>query len=92
LPPVPGAGVPVKLSAVANHRVASVSSIRLPGPVPSRVAVAPDADDAQFRANVILIFSLRPDLKRALKRTCPWPGAIATNSYFPVRTSPCRRG
>ena len=67
--PVPAS--PVKLSAVANHLVASVSSIRFPRVVPSPVAVAPEAEDAQFRGKVILIVLVSPDRNRWLNRTCP---------------------
>ncbi|MGH3081659.1 MAG: hypothetical protein ACRDNH_11075 [Gaiellaceae bacterium] len=61
-----------------------MSSIRF-GSVspPSPVAVAPEADEAQFWAISISIVSFSPDRNRSLSRTRPYPLACTESSYWP---------
>ena len=72
--------------------VPSVSSIRLrswaacaaaSAPLVSPVATAPALADAQLSANRSEIVTFLPSRICSRKRTWPYPGAVATNSYVP---------
>ena len=83
---------PAVLLPAVVQVVFSVSSIRLrswaacavaSAPLVSPVATAPAFADAQLSANRSVIATSLPSRMCSRKRTCPYPGAVATNSYVP---------